>query len=551
MVLIPDPARARPNPPPRPLVQAGQRTGILSVEPSPDRCLLRLLAGARKRRHGLGALAAAFPCLASLSCTDGSLSPSPESPYSLEIIAPDRARVGESLPVVVRAIDGEGGVDPGVNLEDRIGTGEGMEPIELKKGVGSVSLVAVDNGTGRLSLDLPGASRVVSIPDSIPLSEYTGQLEPGDRLWDRSRDRYVPGHLVVPAGTTLSIEEGTRILLGPLASITVHGRLRARGTLRRPIVFLAKERNRPWGGIEVNEGTAEFAHTFLVNGGADPGRVFGHSSSQPVLMARRAEVALTACFFLDNPGKALGAWESRVAADRCLITRCDTGGEFSRSVVLISSSHVIDIPNGDGIPVDDDNDGFYFHSVHPHASTPSMVRDSFVITGKDDAIDHNGALLEVRNCWLEGFSNEGVAASNANWVRIFNTVVRGCGQGIEAGYGSPRVMVDHCVVVENEVGLRFGDSYDWGSRGRMVVSNSIVYDNADNVLNHDRKTGQPVPGGITISYSLVEDSDLDSSTTVWSEMPIFDDDYFLLPSSPGKGQGIDGSDIGLIDPSGP
>lgn len=528
------------------------------MKPSPDRCLQEKRsissppAEVRTRRLKLYAIAAACPCLASLcGCTDGSLSPSPESPYSLEIIAPERARVGESLPVVVRATDGEGRLDPGVNVEDRIRSEGEIEPIALKKGLGSASLVARDNGTGRLSLEVAGTSRVVSMPDSIPVLEYSGQLEPGDHQWDRSRDRYVPGHLVVPAGATLSIDEGTRILLGPLANITVHGRLLARGTLRRPIVYLAKERNRPWGGIEVDEGTAEFTHTFFVNGGADAGRVFGHSNSQPVLMARRAEVALSACFFLDNPGKALGAWESHVTVDRCLMTRCDTGGEFSRSVVLISSSHVIDIPNGDGIPVDDDNDGLYFHSVHPHDATPSMVRDSFLITGKDDAIDHNGALLEVRNCWLEGFANEGLAASNANWVRIFNTVVRGCGQGIEAGYGSPRVMVDHCVVVENEVGLRFGDSYDWGAQGRMVVSNSIVYDNADNILNHDRKTGQPVPGGITITYSLVEDAELDSSATVWPERPIFDEDFFLLPSSPGKGQGMDGTDIGLVDPSGP
>ena len=145
----------------------------------------------------------------------------------------------------------------------------------------------------------------------------------------------------------------------------------------------------------------------------------------------------------------------------------------------------------------------------------------------------------------------GLPRPTPNRVRIFNTVVRGCGQGIEAGYGSPRVLVDHCVVVENEVGLRFGDSYDRGSQGRMLVSNSIVYNNVDNVLNYDLKTGQPVPGGITISYSLVEDSELDSSATVWSETPIFDDDYSLLPSSPGKGQGIDGTDIGLIDPLGP
>ena len=479
-------------------------------------------------------------------CTDASLSPSTQI-QSIEILAPHRAKVDETLPVVVRALDREGAIDTRVTMEYRIRTGESVEPMALKKGVGSASIVVQDDGSGHLSLELLSTAKVVSLRDSIPVEEYSGRLEPRFHLWDGSKDRYVTGDLVVPPGATLAIEEGTRILLGHRVNITVQGRLGAHGTSRRPIVYLSHHRNRPWGGIEVVDGEAEFAHTFFVNGGADPDRIFGHSNSQPVVMARRAEVDFHACYFLDNPGKALGAWESHVAAEKCLITRCDTGGEFSRSLVLISSSHVLDIPNGDGVFADDDNDGFYFHSVHPHDPRPSILSDSYVITGKDDAIDHNGALLEIRNCWLEGFANEGLAASNANWVRIFNTVVRRCHQGIEAGYGAPRVLVDHCVVVENEVGLRFGDSYTWGSQGRMIVSNSIVYNNADNILNYDLKTQQAVPGGITIAHSLVEDSDLDSSATVWPAMPIFDEDYFLLPTSPGKSQAMDGTDIGLID----
>lgn len=464
----------------------------------------------------------------------------------MEIISPERATSDDYLPVVIRALDGEGETDTNVNMETLISVGNGVEPVTLKKGMGSASFALKDTPGGALSLETTSGSRVVSLVDSFTVEEYSGQLEPGLHTWDRSKDRYVPRELVVPTGTTLVIEGGTRILLGSGADVVVHGRIEAKGTLERPVVYMSSHWKDPWGGIEIVEGQADFTHCFFLNGGGNQKKVFGHSNSQPVVMARRADLHLTACYFLDNPGKALGARESRVTVDRCLITRCDTGGEFVSSVVLVSNTHVIDIPNGDGVFVDDDNDGFYFNSVHPQAETPSLVRDSFVITGKDDAIDHNGAILEIRNCWLEGFSHEGVAASNENWVRIYNTVIRGCEQGIEAGYGRPRVLVDHCVVVENGVGLRFGDSYDWGSEGLMIVSNSIIFNNTDNILNHDLKTGNAVQGAIVVNHSLVADSELDSSATVWNAVPLFDENYRLLPSSPGIGLAVDGTDIGLV-----
>ena len=487
-------------------------------------------------------------CLAGFNCcTDGSLSPPGEAGSSIEIISPERTTLDSYFPIIIRALDREGGTDTNVNMETPVTAGNTVESITLKKGMGSALIISQDAPEGALSLETTSGSRVVSLVDSFPVEEYSGQLKPGLHTWDRSKDRYVAGELVVPTGTTLVIEEGTRILLGSGADVVVHGRIQAKGTLERPIVYMSSQWRHPWGGIEVVEGRAEFTHSFFVNGGANRKKVFGHSNSQAVVMARRADVRLTACYFLDNPGKALGGWESHLTIDRCLISRCDTGGEFESSVALISNTHVIDIPNGDGVFVDDDNDGFYFNSVYPQAETPSLVRDSFVITGKDDAIDHNGALLEIRNCWLEGFAHEGVAASNDNWVQIFNTVIRGCEQGIEAGYGRPRVLVDHCVVVENGVGLRFGDSYDWGSEGHMIVSNSIIFNNKDNILNHDLKTGKAVQGAIVVDHSLVADSELDSSATVWGAVPLFDENYRLLPSSPGIGRAVDGSDIGLVD----
>ena len=489
---------------------------------------------------GLGMVV--LPLLCNSSCSDRALSPPSASGPAIEIIAPERIGANEYLPVVVRALNRDGGTDTRLDWVSQIAAGDQMEPLSLKKGAGAAMVFS--SGGANLDLVLVGAdgTRRVSFVDSIEVEHYAGRMEPGRHVWDRSRDRYITRDLTVPPGAELIIEEGTRIVFGPRANILVEGQLRALGTQARPILYMPADWKRPWGGVEVVDGQAEFTQCFFVNGGADPNKTFGHSDSQPVVMGHSAEVSLTSCYFLDNPGKALGASRSRFRVHGCLITRCDTGGEFTESLALISSSHVLDIPNGDDVFADDDNDGFYFSSTYPGSNLPSIVRDTFVIKGKDDAIDHNNARLEIQNCWLEGFAHEGVAGSNGNWVKIFNTVVRGCDQGIEAGYGEPQVFVDHCVVVENGVGLRFGDSYDWGSAGRLIVSNSIIHNNANNILNFDLKTAQAVKDGILVSYSLVP------SAPAAAAAPQFDEAYHLLPSSPGKGAAADGTDIGLLSP---
>jgi len=128
---------------------------------------------------------------------------------------------------------------------------------------------------------------------------------------------------------------------------------------------------------------------------------------------------------------------------------------------------------------------------------------------------------------------------------VFNTVVRGCEQGIEAGYGEPTVEVDHCVVVDNGVGLRFGDSYDTGSRGKMVVTNTVLFNNGDNIYNHDLQVQAAVEGGITTRYSMTNDLDFDSSPFCITGVPSFDAGFRLLPDSPGAEMGSEGIDIGL------
>jgi hypothetical protein len=152
----------------------------------------------------------------------------------------------------------------------------------------------------------------------------------------------------------------------------------------------------------------------------------------------------------------------------------------------------------------------------------------------------------VSDCWIEGFLHEGVAASEGEYVSVYNTIIKGCEQGIEAGYGSPAVTADHCVIIDNDVGLRFGDSYDVGCSGKLIVTNTIACNNGDNVYNYDIKTGAAVPEGISISYSLVNDEAYDHLQNCIIGIPEFDENWYLCENSVGIRQGTENSNLGLI-----
>lgn len=317
-------------------------------------------------------------------------------------------------------------------------------------------------------------------------------------------------------------------------------------------MFSAQDISKAWGGIIIEHNnpadTSRLKHTFIVAGGGNSDYIFGHSESQAAVKAKDSNLLIENSYFMDNPGKGLGGRRLRFLINDSYFTRCDIGGEYIQCALNINRTYVIDIPDNDYILDDDDNDGMYFNAVHP--SGDKSVLDSCVfITGEDDGIDHNGAILEILNCWIEDFYNEGIACSNTNSAYIYNTVVKGCEQGIEAGYGSPNVIVEHCVVIDNEVGIRFGDGYNWGCSGNMNVTNSIIYNNDKNIWNFDFLTNAPVEGAITIDYSMTNEPQYDDSPNCITGIPLFDENYFLLPHSPGKGLASNGLDMGLYNPN--
>ena len=63
---------------------------------------------------------------------------------------------------------------------------------------------------------------------------------------------------------------------------------------------------------------------------------------------------------------------------------------------------------------DDDNDALYLVDVPLEDGEPleSHITTSVFALGEDDAIDQNGARVNIHRSWITGFAHEGVAASN-------------------------------------------------------------------------------------------------------------------------------------------
>lgn len=491
----------------------------------------------------------------------------PSRPFgyeAFETIVPKRTRTGESLPVVVRRLNWNGEVDT-LSSENVAWTGHGdREQITLLKGVGVVSetvtqtndFVTSIGDTSQATIgDANGASTEIQIlGDQFPTMTVEGTLS-GDIRWNADTEYHVPSDLSLDAGSTLTIDPGTRILLGEDVNFTVRGELKVRGQADDPVLFNAQTAGQAWGGIDIrNDGSAEIQYAFFTQGGGDVSREFGHSSSQPVLRASSTTLDCNHCFVIDNEGKGFGATNGFVNIRDSVVSLNDTGGEFNNSVAKINDTWVLNIPNDQRTSfVDDDNDGFYFAGAHA-SGEPSHFVDSFVVNTKDDGLDHNGARLEITNAWIEGGYHEGLASSNTNWARVHNSVFTRNNQGVEAGYGSPDLTVTQSVVVGNRntidsdspmtAGVRFGDGYS--SReysGQITASHLVIHDNGDNVRNWDNGNAMEHPGAIRLTDSLANDDDFPDNL---SGIPVFGPSMHLLRGSAGFEDGPEGMPLGRV-----
>lgn len=483
---------------------------------------------------------------------------SPDLELRFEIVAPQHVAHGDRFPILVRAFDAQGQpsrTDGWITLSS--GTAVLDNPrVYLRRGLGVNSTTVQATGDFELEVEgdtATGSPRAISLLADPSPRTLQGSLSGGDLIWNAGERIAISDDVVVPEGETLTIEAGVRVELAASTNLDVQGMLEVRGTQDAPVIFAALD-DTGWGGLTVST-SARLDHTYLLEGGADSDRNFGHSNSQAVVFAHPgASLELYDSAILDCPGKGIGAEQGEVTLEGVVVTRTDTGGELVDSVATLTSVQFMDFPTLEPPIVDDDNDGIYFKGVlldgqgNPRYST---IRDSVFISGADDGIDHNGAFLRIENTWIEGFAHEGIAGSNGGHLHVEDTLITACEQGLEAGYGDPRVTANHVVLIYNDVGARYGDSYDWDYQGTLEIQNAIIaFNSKHDVWNFLFSTNAPSEGVVTVRHSLISQPirDGDSGAGVVIGEPQFTKTFLLLPDSPGIGTAQDGSDPGLVTP---
>ena len=294
-----------------------------------------------------------------------------------------------------------------------------------------------------------------------------------------------PAGLTIPATATLTVLEDVIVVVGVGKSIDVQGALVVTASARQPATFTAVD-GRPWGWVHLSGKGARAAlvHAWFLQGGADSANSFGHSMpSQPVVMLQRGtSLTMTGGGFVENIGKAIGATDATLLLDTIIIGHCDTGGQLDDSQLTMRDSHVLEIPDGDGIDDDDDNDGMYLHGNNGqiHRGQAHVISNSVWAVVQDDGIDHNNANVELDGIWILSAHHECIATSghNGGSVMLKRSVLAGCEQGIEAGYSSngwPSIAVESSLITANVVGIRYGDDYQgWGHKITLDVKTTAA-----------------------------------------------------------------------------
>jgi len=465
---------------------------------------------------------------------------------TLNIITPANYPMGLEIPVVARVNDG-GGKRQGVVGNVTAAGFEGY-PLKLLRGVGHVFLPA-ETASGTVNYN--GAIHSLSTPKTINIeASTTWQTESGtissNTDWGTSARIHVDGQLIVAAGVTLTIGEGSVVKVDPDLEIRVNGSIDVNGTNSNPVTFTTDDRNIPWGGFLFPEATStgEFNGTIMTASGADPswdppdGQSVGrHKKQQPLLyLYGGADVTLTDCYLIDHHGTAGASKDSTLTMTRCLVQQFVTVGQYNNGSISFDDCALIEFPAWDAPFVDLDNDGVYM-TGGAHFFTDTLI--GWALDDNLDAGSGAGGDVTLSGCWLESSYHEAMAWSNSNGaipprvIDVTDTVTMNSGQGIECGFGEPEVTAVGCFSTGNAVGVRFGDNYDWSYNGFLDVSDSLLLYNLKDVWgwNRDEWTVATDKMDIENNYLSIPNSNFPTNT-LWD--PILDPNQadLLIPFLP-------------------
>src|SRR5688572_769383 len=212
----------------------------------------------------------------------------------IDILAPDAYPQGLEIPVIAWIRNPQNGV---VRANGQLAAA-GHPSITMRRGVGS-GLLAANHPAGLLNYtaQLAGVpvTKGILIESSTTWTSVSGALA-GNTVWGEDSRIAVTGSITIPAGSTLTILEGSVVRLNSGVNITNLGRISIEGIASRPVVFTPLSRAQPWGGFFLTATTSllEASGAIFVAPCAVQSGFPGHRSEQPLLyIDNRARVFMT------------------------------------------------------------------------------------------------------------------------------------------------------------------------------------------------------------------------------------------------------------------
>jgi hypothetical protein len=321
----------------------------------------------------------------------------------------------------------------------------------------------------------------------------------------------VTANLEITSAGSLTVHEGTIILIDEAVDINHSGPIVFSGTDENPIFVTCSSKEKYWGGFitSATGGSIEAQYTiFCQSGYHDTGSyTWGHAGRQALFYTENSTLKLDHCFMLDHIGQIFYPQYATLTLDDILVQRAKTGGQLNNTDLTLRNSVFTDFPDDSNVFQDKDNDALYLNG------TDAEIENTAFMYAKDDGLDSGaseGGTVTVTNCRFEACFHEGAALSSVDPAVKNHTftgcVFTNCGQGLELGYSSPNhtVTAENCMFLNNGIGIRYGDNYDWSEvNGKMIIKNSFSLNNDKDVWNMVRMNWSPKLENLSFENTMV------------------------------------------------
>jgi len=380
----------------------------------------------------------------------------------------------------------------------------------VKQGIGSIN-VAASEISNQVSFNIGGRPLSLSLSKAAgPNLEFNGTISTEVVIPANSLVK-VTGDLVITSAGSLSIGQGSIILIDEGVDINLEGPLVFTGSSENPVFVTCSRDNSFWGGFITRTavGTVSAVYTIFCQSGYhdSEGYNWGHSGRQALFYTENSTITLDHCFILDHIGQIFYPQNSTLTLDNILVQRAQTGGQINSSYLILRNSVFTDFPDDSDVFLDEDNDALYL------SASDAEIANTVFMYAKDDGLDsgsEEGGTINLTNCRFEACFHEGAALSSGNNAyknhHFTGCVFTNCGQGLELGYSSPNhvVTAENCWFLNNGIGVRYGDNYTWSEvEGKMIIKNSWSLFNDRDIWNMVRRSWSPVLENLIFENTIV------------------------------------------------